>query len=702
MTDVYITQEEHSSALCSNCRNVFNLEDTYWKDCVWMKKGLHSTFDQLVEAKDNSCHLCYILWHDFTAKLGSEATGPIEYFLEWTEPGLYTGFEMNGLIRMMHWSRREGRPFPQQSGSIENSRTEAVLAWVAEQLESCSHEHSECQRREVPPLPDRVLDIASTKRDIVRLVNTRSGNYVGGYSTLSHRWGDQKFLTLTTRNESSLEEGIPTSSLPQTFQDAIEVTKSVGLRYLWIDSLCIQQDSESDWREQSAKMGSIYRNCHFNIAATAASSDGVGLFVSQNPLSFLPVYVKIDTSFLTSGPEEAEALQRGETIQTIKTPTMEMFRSEDRGRDEYSMTTWRTVLHHRAWVFQERLLSPRVLNFGNGGIAWECWEKVALEHNNLLPNESISHEENESLRKFRDTKIFSRWLENLSQKIAEFPESRIGLTQEAYRRWQDAIEIYSRTSLTFPKDKLIALSGLASLVQKSIKDEYLAGLWRGNLPNDLLWTVKLGESSIRGQIEPVLCFRGIGGAAAWPTIDVSDPFLGASTSTHKEKHWRAPTWSWAHLDTPIYYESDSLDHEMTSSEFCDGAVSNILIRLLNSRIIPVGRDLCGQVEMAQLTVSGCLHKIEACRGGSIVQVESNRWWNVHPDTIVIKEKLEWLECNFVILLVLQRRSRCRGLLLEPDSPKTQYRRAGVVWCDIPCYPPHSDQEEIRYHRITLI
>src|SRR6202000_2965825 len=82
---------------------------------------------------------------------------------------------------------------------------------------------------------------------------------------------------------------IPWESLPQTFQDSIALCAEVGVRYLWIDSLCIVQDDVDDWAEESVKMGRIYEEAHFTIAAASASNSSEGLFAVRQPLPLVKV-----------------------------------------------------------------------------------------------------------------------------------------------------------------------------------------------------------------------------------------------------------------------------------------------------------------------------------------------------------------------------------------------------------------------------
>jgi hypothetical protein len=93
-------------------------------------------------------------------------------------------------------------------------------------------------------------------------------------------------------NIALFEAGINIHTMPKTFQDAVKVTRALGISYIWIDSLCIVQDSSEDWLKESQQMESVYSNSYCNIAATkSADSDG-GLF-SELP-QYFPVPVIID------------------------------------------------------------------------------------------------------------------------------------------------------------------------------------------------------------------------------------------------------------------------------------------------------------------------------------------------------------------------------------------------------------------------
>jgi hypothetical protein len=110
------------------------------------------------------------------------------------------------------------------------------------------------------------------------------------YLTLSHCWGRVPFLTLTEENIGQMKHSIPVDDLPKLFQDAMLTTLELGFNYLWIDSLCIIQNSpgSSDWLNESSKMDTVYRNSTCNIAATGFHDGQEGLLLPGDAREIFP------------------------------------------------------------------------------------------------------------------------------------------------------------------------------------------------------------------------------------------------------------------------------------------------------------------------------------------------------------------------------------------------------------------------------
>lgn len=131
----------------------------------------------------------------------------------------------------------------------------------------------------MPVLPTRVLDVSRVGPD-GKVYLVRSNGKRQKYTTLSHCWGDANHAPMTTSKAtvSDRASGIVLDSLPKTFRDAVVITYHLNINYIWIDSLCIIQDSEEDWNLEASRMAQIYSSSFLNIAATACKDSTVGLF----------------------------------------------------------------------------------------------------------------------------------------------------------------------------------------------------------------------------------------------------------------------------------------------------------------------------------------------------------------------------------------------------------------------------------------
>jgi len=248
-----------------------------------------------------------------------------------------------------------------------------------------------------------------------------------------------------------MEQGIPLSQVPQTFQDAMLIAQRLGVRYIWIDSLCIIQDSEEDWREQSGLMGQVYFNSFCNIAAAHASDSRKGCFIDRIPELIAPVKVHLNW-----GPQPGAyycVKSRFWTVSMSQGP-----------------------LNRRAWVYQERLLATRTLYFGETQLYWECRENMACEAFPLrLPLQVGGI----------NAKVNFPLIDGGRRASRMQPQ----LASNAYRLWSRIVYGYTGGALSYESDKLIGISGIAARMQDVINDEYLAGMWRRHLACQLLWQV---------------------------------------------------------------------------------------------------------------------------------------------------------------------------------------------------------------------
>lgn len=256
--------------------------------------------------------------------------------------------------------------------------------------------------------------------------------------------------TTKTRTLERRLLSIPFKTLPRTFRDAITITRRLRLQYLWIDSLCIVQNSLQDWQQESAKMGKIYSHAYCTIAAAAAINCEGGLFASHSELPLLP-----------RAPNQPGIL--------FKTPYP--------GWDNlYSKST----LIHRSWTLQERELSPRILHFTKHTLLFECREARISDHNHGLHS-----------NKWALKSSLSRYVLNSSvrclDKIHEGIPHHDVVTERYHELWRKMVQDYNSRRLTHRSDKFPALSGLALEFAYLLNDEYVAGLWKKDLVRGLCW-----------------------------------------------------------------------------------------------------------------------------------------------------------------------------------------------------------------------
>jgi Heterokaryon incompatibility protein (HET) len=342
---------------------------------------------------------------------------------------------------------------------------ETIRTWIDE----CLNRHPECvdiqsARIKNQLLPSRLVHIGPQQDPCrIKICTSAHLNSAVRYATLSHVWGTSRHLTLTSKNKEKLQRGISMTELPGTFRHAVELTESLSLQYLWIDSLCIVQDSTSDWERECKIMGDIYSSAFINIAASAATDSDGGLFAPREPLEMTPCVVSI--RFKERGRQDEPYV----------------FWAEDQAQTPIADAP----LNKRAWVLQERLLAPRTVHFTRPKIFWECKSLLASE------TDPYSH-----LEHHQDLSITQRWIAPLSKHLPLDQQSA-----ECLEKWNNAVMLYSSASLTYQSDKLVAISGVARHIYSLWPDsttKYLAGIWSHKLVFSLLWNkIEPTSSSLR-------------------------------------------------------------------------------------------------------------------------------------------------------------------------------------------------------------
>jgi Heterokaryon incompatibility protein (HET) len=252
-------------------------------------------------------------------------------------------------------------------GSSQNH--EIAKSW----LESCCALHGEgTQSAQASKLPTRVIDVG----DLNGLQDPKiflSGTSEGKYAALSHCWGGTISPLLTTENLESFQKSIPYCDLPANFRDAISITRQLGIQYLWIDSLCIIQNSRLDWEIESKKMGLIYRDALLAISASASPGSTYGILKSS-PLSDeneKKVTLKV---YKNSNLSDSVCISRRAKLPEIleyMSGLARFHKSRKKPENLYELFA-DCPLSKRGWTLQEGLLSPRILYYGERQIYWKC------------------------------------------------------------------------------------------------------------------------------------------------------------------------------------------------------------------------------------------------------------------------------------------------------------------------------------------
>ncbi|KAM0438755.1 hypothetical protein ACHAPT_001513 [Fusarium lateritium] len=267
-----------------------------------------------------------------------------------------------------------------------------------------------------------------------RLITTAPGQR-GKYIALSYCWGRTPFFSLTPANKSELEKCIPMDKLSQTISDTIIITRRLGVRYVWIDSLCIIQGPEEeavkDWEIQAQQMGSIFRGAFVTIAASSCGDAHQGLLCDRDNLS---------RSYY-----EFPADKEGQDMVYL-----------GHCGNATGPSAVNEPLHRRGWVFQESFLCVRSISYEKREISWRC--RACQCREGLVESEPLSQSDSE-----RDVPSNIR------------------------ANWKSIVADYSAKSLTYTSDRLPAIAGLAKIAQNGSPTDYLYGIWMDQLAESLLW-----------------------------------------------------------------------------------------------------------------------------------------------------------------------------------------------------------------------
>lgn len=304
--------------------------------------------------------------------------------------------------------------------------------------------------------------------------------------------------------------------LPLTIRDAVELTRYLGVQYLWVDALCIIQDDTQDWLHESAQMATVYAKAFLTVSASSVPSSKFSFLHksrgNSEVLFELPEKAASGRDFDNAAVYDSGTRPRMLAVQRTTLSGIHQSRHDD--IIDPSML--------RAWTLQEHLLSTRLISFSTDELQWTCRTLCACEcgcpENCESPRLENLQRELDMVRRRRDV------------NCGEPMNTRNLEISICFDFWCGIVEAYCRRNLSWMRDKLPALSGVAHEFFQTLKKErlanqvsvqplrYLAGLWNIEIHKGLMW------------------------ASGKPTDGASETY-------------RAPTWSWASVEGEVFCEA---------------------------------------------------------------------------------------------------------------------------------------------------
>jgi hypothetical protein len=340
-------------------------------------------------------------------------------------------------------------------------------------------------------LPTRLIDVGVDSSTVPRLVlssNIRNLEETK-YAALSYCWGTEEDAKAQFKTDkASLEwrcNGLPYEMMTPAIKDAVALTRAIGLRYVWVDALCIIQDDADDWLRESDQMGLVYSHAFVTFC---------GLNLNSCHETLLQRAPAVSVPFRSTIREDVN----GYYLIRLRPSSTDWVNGSPHSTRDRWLSRW----NERAWTYQEEELSTRLLLFGSLKMHFRCGRCKWSEGD-------------DNLRESSGRKI----LDDMTRiKQGELPATRL------YDIWLRIVYRYGYRSVTLQKDRLPAISGLAHIVWETLGDQYLAGIWKGDIIRGLGWRNE-GRLASRGRQNHIQDLR--------------------------QRDYIAPTWSWASCSTNI-------------------------------------------------------------------------------------------------------------------------------------------------------
>ncbi|KAF2471007.1 HET-domain-containing protein [Lindgomyces ingoldianus] len=519
--------------------------------CATLLQGILLHHDRFVGVKEERIRISAESFHQSGSTPSRQDTQDhLSVEVRWKEPGddCYDGDEhghdqVYPDLKLEFFTDGDGQsPFSAIGRGrqiSENPLQDSGLSMARSMINECLSRHSRCRRTKPTTLPKRVLDVLLEDGSKGIRLHESDFDYdeqryeFGEFLTLSHCWGaGRSVLKTTSKTLQTHKKNIPWSTLPRTFQDAVVLTRALGFRWLWIDSLCIVQDDSSEKLRASTHMDDIFTNSFLTIAATSAAESTDGLFLPKAR----PFKIQATDS---KGSLYRIYVREQPPHYSFKAPFNEGAHMNDwelpfNPSEEANL---QTPLLKRAWAYAERLISPRVLHFTKSEMILECREGYQCEcgriGDSVFDSRTTDSVKQEYARIISENEVRgdhangnNNRIDSVASQLAatSLTDADKGISkrrEEAIQLWSYIVTEYTARNLTYDADRLVAIIGIAKTLAGILQSGYIAGQWTFSTLG-LLWHPN----------DSALCRR---------PNNVSQ---------------NIPSWSWASLEgSPIFFDN---------------------------------------------------------------------------------------------------------------------------------------------------
>lgn len=425
------------------------------------------------------------------------------------------------------------------------------LEWARRWLATCRKGHYTCAlktRNDAGFLPKRLLDVGLSQSPLIHLILSKDLNESKGmsYVTLSYCWGSSNTSACTTtENLVQRLSKIDVASLPRTIQDAIVITRGLGVRYLWVDALCMIQvpsGENHDWQRQLPDIGKIYSHSLVTIAASSGKDSNNGIFRRMEAACWPIRHYRISTD---------------NSAHTTDNCLGECFILEGK-RPDRRIVVENSPLSKRGWVLQERMLASRTLFCTTEGLFWQCRQRDLSEFDEREMVISLG-------RMYPKLDHIARELDQDGHRSQRYESKGI---------WCRLVEQFSQKSLTRPTDRLPAIMGLGKKVAQLTGREYDMGVFTHNLVEELAWftgfrnesewyssrflndrDTECAEPKIQNRQDTLDLGKGSGfiKATSWhaPSSEA-----GSNLEQQANRLPGLPSWTWASIQQKVAFRWD--------------------------------------------------------------------------------------------------------------------------------------------------